>query len=161
MWGGADKSLARPTSRCRRTESIVSLEREVWSCAELQVFSYYRGWREACQATRAISTTWRCELSSSLFFSARQDAEWNSSHSDRNIREHAQSHATVKNFVVQFKRGDFSICDAPRPVSPKTVTTPGIIDEIHDLILEDRRISARSIAEQLGISRERVGSIIH
>jgi len=23
---GADKSLARPTSRCRRTESIVSLE---------------------------------------------------------------------------------------------------------------------------------------
>jgi len=25
--GGADNSLARPTSRCRRTESIVSLER--------------------------------------------------------------------------------------------------------------------------------------
>ena len=25
--GGADKSLARPTSRCHRTESIVSLER--------------------------------------------------------------------------------------------------------------------------------------
>ena len=27
--------------------------------------------------------------------------------------------------------------------------------------MEDRRISAKSIAEQLGISRERVGSIIH
>jgi plasmid maintenance system antidote protein VapI len=27
--------------------------------------------------------------------------------------------------------------------------------------LEDRRISAKSIAEQLGISREQVGSIIH
>jgi len=27
--------------------------------------------------------------------------------------------------------------------------------------LEDRRISVKSIAEQLGISRERVGSIIH
>jgi len=27
--------------------------------------------------------------------------------------------------------------------------------------LEDRRISAKSIAEQLGISRERVGSVIH
>ena len=36
--GGADKSLARPNSHCRRTESIVSLEREVCSCAELQVF---------------------------------------------------------------------------------------------------------------------------
>ena len=33
--GGADKSLARPTSRCRKTESIVSLERGVCSCAEL------------------------------------------------------------------------------------------------------------------------------
>jgi len=41
--GGADKYLARPTSRCRRTESIVSLERGVCSCAELRVFSCYRG----------------------------------------------------------------------------------------------------------------------
>jgi len=41
------------------------------------------------------------------------------------------------------------------------MTTPEIIDQIHELILDDRRISAKSIAEQLGISRERVGSIIH
>ena len=59
------------------------------------------------------------------------------------------------------KRGDFSTCDAPRPGRPKTVTTRDIIDQIHKLILEDRRISANSIAEQLGISRERVWSIIH
>jgi len=60
--------------------------------------------------------------------------------------------------VAQFKRGDFSTCDSPRPGRPKTVTTPEIIDQIHELILEDRHIS---IAEQLGTSRERVGSIIH
>ena len=41
--GGADKSLARPTSRSHRMESIVLLEREVSSCAKLQVFSRYRG----------------------------------------------------------------------------------------------------------------------
>ena len=41
------------------------------------------------------------------------------------------------------------------------MTTPEIIDQIHELILEDRRISAKSIAEQLGISRERVRSFIH
>ena len=41
------------------------------------------------------------------------------------------------------------------------MTTLEIIDQIHELILEDCRISAKSIAEQLGISRERVGSIIH
>jgi len=40
------------------------------------------------------------------------------------------------------------------------VTTPEFIDQIHELILEDRRLSAKSIAEKLGISRQRVGSII-
>ena len=75
--------------------------------------------------------------------------------------EHAPSYATVKNWVVQFKRGDFSTCDAPRPGRPKTVTTPEIIDQIYELILENRRISTKSIAEQLEISREGVGSFIH
>jgi len=41
------------------------------------------------------------------------------------------------------------------------VTTPEIIDQIHELILEDHRILAKSIPEQLGISREKDGSIIH
>ena len=40
--GGAGKSLTQLTSRYRRTESIVSLERGVCSCAELQGFSCYR-----------------------------------------------------------------------------------------------------------------------
>jgi len=55
------------------------------------------------------------------------------------LGEHAPSHATVKNWVAQFKRGDFSTCDAPRPGRPKTVATPEIIYQIHELILEDRR----------------------
>ena len=63
--------------------------------------------------------------------------------------------------MPQFKRGDFCTCDAPRPGRPKTVTTPEIIDQIHELILEDHRISAKSIAGQLGISGEWVGSFIH
>jgi len=41
------------------------------------------------------------------------------------------------------------------------VTTSEIIDQIHELILEDHRISAKLIAEELSISGERVGSIIH
>jgi len=74
------------------------------------------------------------------------------------LGEHAPFYATVKNWVAQFKRGDFSTCVEPRSGRPKTVTTPEI--QFHELILEDRRISAKSIAEQMGISRERVGSII-
>jgi len=77
------------------------------------------------------------------------------------LEKQAPSYSTVKDWVAQFKCGDFSTCDTPRPGRPKTVTTPETIDHIHELILEDRRISAKSIAEQLGISRERVGSIIH
>jgi hypothetical protein len=76
------------------------------------------------------------------------------------LREHAPPYATVKNWVAQFKR-DFSTCDAPRPGGPKTMTTLEIIDQIHELILEEWRILAKSIAEQLGISFEQVGSIIH
>ena len=77
------------------------------------------------------------------------------------LGENAQSYATVKHLVAQFKRGDFFTCDAPRPGRPKTVTTTEIIDQLHEIILEDHRISAKSIAEQLGISRERGGFIIH
>jgi len=73
------------------------------------------------------------------------------------LGEYAPWYATVINWVAQFKR-DFSTCVAPRPGRPKTVTTPEIIDQIRELILEDCRISAKSIAEQLGISRKWVGS---
>ena len=59
------------------------------------------------------------------------------------LGEHTPSYATVKNWVAQFKRGDFSTCDAHRPGWPKTMTTPEIIDQIHEIILQDRRISAK------------------
>jgi len=95
------------------------------------------------------------------FFPARQDAEGNSRHSERNTGGTYTIVCHRQNWVARFKRGDFSTCDAPRSGRPKTVTTTEIVDQIHELILEDRRIAAKSIAEQLGISREWVGSIIH
>ena len=36
------------------------------------------------------------------------------------LGEHAPLYVTVKNWVAQFERGDFSTCDAPRPGRPKT-----------------------------------------
>ena len=115
LQGGADKSLAPLTSRCRRTELIVSLERGVCSCAELQVFPCYRGWKEACQARRAISTTSRRELSSRFFFLQGKALKEIHAIMIVTLWEHAWLHATVKNRVVLFKRGDFSTCVAPRP----------------------------------------------
>jgi histone-lysine N-methyltransferase SETMAR len=77
------------------------------------------------------------------------------------LGQYAPWYATVKNWVTKFKRGDFTTCDAPRPGRHKTVTTQKIIDQLHELILEDRWISAKSTAVLPGISRRRVVSIIH
>ena len=107
--------------------------------------------------THAISTTWRPKLSSGFFpCTARKEIH---TILTETLGEHAPSYATIRNWVAQFKRGDFSTCDVSRP-RPKTVTTPEITDQIHELILEDCWISAKSIAEQLGISCVLVGSII-
>ena len=83
--------------------------------------------------------------------SCKQGGKGNSHHSDINIR------GTCTVVCHRQTLGDFSTCDALRPGLPKTVTTPEIIEPIYELILEDRRISAKSITEQLGISRKRVG----
>jgi len=40
------------------------------------------------------------------------------------LGEHTPSYAIIENWVAQFKRGDFSICVAPRPGRLKTMTTP-------------------------------------
>ena len=121
----------------------MSLERGVLSCAELQVFSCYRGGKEARQVTRAISTTWRRELSSSFFFLQGKRPKEINGILKETLGEHAPLYATVKNWVSQFKRGDFSTCVAPRTERLETVTTPEIIDQIHELLLENRRISAK------------------
>ena len=43
----------------------------------------------------------------------------------------------------------------------KRGTNQEIIKKFHELILENRQISAKSIAEQLDILRQRDGTIIH
>ena len=86
LLGGADKSLARTTFRCRRTESIVSLERGVCSCAELLVFVVTEVETKHVRR-RARFQQLRDDSCHHVFiFPVRQGAEENSFHSDRNIR---------------------------------------------------------------------------
>jgi hypothetical protein len=47
-----------------------------------------------------------------FFFPARHGAEEIHAILTETLGEHAPSYATVKNWVAQFKRGDFSTCDA-------------------------------------------------
>jgi len=85
---------------------------------------------------RAISATWRRELSSSFFFLQGKVPKEIHAILVETLREHASSYTTVKKWVAQFKRGDFSTCVSPRSVRPKRVTTPEIIEHIHELILD-------------------------
>ena len=45
--------------------------------------------------------------------------------------------STVKKWAAEFKRGRESVQNDPREGHPKTVTTPEIIEKVHDMILED------------------------
>jgi hypothetical protein len=40
-------------------------------------------------------------------------------------------------------------------------TTPEIIEKVHDMVLDDRRMKVREISETIGISKERVRYILH
>jgi len=47
------------------------------------------------------------------------------------LGDHAPLYTGRQVGVVQQKRGEFSICVAPRPGRPKSVTTPEFIENIH------------------------------
>jgi hypothetical protein len=59
------------------------------------------------------------------------------------LGEHALSYVSVKNWVVHFKRGDFSTRVAPRSERTTVVTTQEVIDHILELNLEDRSAGFR------------------
>lgn len=77
------------------------------------------------------------------------------------LHDDSPSYATIKNWVTSFKREKFSIKDDERPGRPISVTTLENIDTVHDLILSDRRIGLKRIAETVRISYERVHHIVH
>jgi len=61
------------------------------------------------------------------------------------------------------KHGSTSFEDAPREGCPESATTLEISEQVHGMVLDDRRIKVREIAEttRIGISKERVGYILH
>ena len=70
------------------------------------------------------------------------------------------SFSTIKKWAAEFKRGPTSLEDNPREGRPKTAT-PEITEQVHNMVLDDRQMKVREIAETIGISKERVGHILH
>jgi transposase len=71
------------------------------------------------------------------------------------------SFVTIKKWAAEFKCGHTGLEDDPREGCPKSATTPEIIEEVHDMVLDGRRMKVLKIAETTGISKERVGYILH
>ena len=73
----------------------------------------------------------------------------------------APSMATVKNWYNEFQNGSTTVFDESRSGAPQTATTEENVTKIHDLVLADRRLKVRELAETVGISTERVSHILH
>jgi hypothetical protein len=71
------------------------------------------------------------------------------------------SNSAVKNWVARFRTGYLSTVDEELSGRPTQMTVPVNVGDIHSMILDDRRISSKEIAETLAIFREGVGYIIH
>jgi hypothetical protein len=69
--------------------------------------------------------------------------------------------STVKIWTARFKCGHTSLEDDPCEGHPKSATIPEIIEQVHDMVLDDQRMELREIAETIGISKECVGYILH
>ena len=50
------------------------------------------------------------------------------------------SFSTFKKWAAEFKRGSTSLEDDPREGRSKSATTPEIIEQVHDLLLDDLRL---------------------
>ena len=69
--------------------------------------------------------------------------------------------STVKKWAAEFKRGRESLEDDPKSRYPSTATTQENIDRIHQMVMNDRRLTISHLANVISISRERVENILH
>ena len=76
------------------------------------------------------------------------------------LTESAPLYATVTRWIREFKRGRVRVEDDPRSGRPTTATTKDNIDLAQKMVMQDRHISCRQVAERLGISIEQADKIL-
>jgi len=76
-------------------------------------------------------------------------------------KDHASSMTTIRYWFNEFKRGRTSVFDEERLGCPIEVTTKDMVNKIHDIVLADRQVKIREIADIVNISIERVQNILH
>lgn len=79
---------------------------------------------------------------------------------DSTLGESSPSFTTVKYWVAEFKRGRTNCQDEPRSGRPNEVTSPEMVKKIHKIVLDDRRLKVRELADMVGISKSAVHRIL-
>ncbi|KAM8720552.1 hypothetical protein ACLKA7_006572 [Drosophila subpalustris] len=69
--------------------------------------------------------------------------------------------STICDWYSNFKRGRTSTEDSKRPGRPQEVIIPEIIRQVRQIVLTNRRVKVREIAETVGISTGSAVSILH
>jgi len=80
---------------------------------------------------------------------------------DDEFPESAPGKSTIKEWYAKFKRGEMSTEDGERSGRPKEAVIDENIKKIHKIILNDRKLKLKEIADIVKISPERVHHIIH
>ena len=75
--------------------------------------------------------------------------------------EDSMGHATIKEWNNRFKDGRKSAESDPRSDRPSTSRNDEVINQVHGLVLEDRRMTIRELAGETDISTVSVHSVLH
>ena len=68
---------------------------------------------------------------------------------------------TINDWFTEFKRGRTNTDDAECSGRPKPAVVPGKITKVHKIVLGDRKLMLREIADTLKISKRSVFTILH
>lgn len=79
---------------------------------------------------------------------------------DEVYADSAPSYRTVAKWVAEFKDPERGFEDAPRSGRPPTITTSENIEAVDRVVMRDRQVSIRRIADELGISKTIVFEIM-
>ena len=71
-------------------------------------------------------------------------------------KDHVPLMTIIRYWFIEFKRGLTSVFDEECPGRPIEVTTEDMVKKIHDIVLADRRVKIREIADIADISTERI-----
>jgi len=70
--------------------------------------------------------------------------------------EDAMSITQIKEWYNRFKDGSTSVNSEPRHGRPSTSRNDNVINQVHTLLTQDRRITVRELADEVGVN---IGSV--